>query len=307
MTKDFLRSATIQGYATSINSLFRLQSMEAPVDTSDPNNMAGILINNLVKEEDIARQSIPLDSYIFAELLWKSNISCSPNSEQCTLFDLVALGRYIGPCVSKYAQTTDKNVDYHVYPSGKQVIKAFTANYFQFFDKNSQVITELSDTSIEVVNRVRITWHIQKNTQNNQTVTLLSDKTNIATWPILAALHLVLRARRLSQPDSMSVACYLKKDALAYTSLAPGLSFSSEPRQEPCVLIYPKRRSSDILPTRCESGLVSFLTRQENCLITSRNAFVGWAIPFGCTCVICTSSRTSTARPFEHCLKRSWI
>jgi hypothetical protein len=43
--------------------------MEAPVDTSDPNNMAGILINNLVKEEDIARQSIPLDSYIFAELL----------------------------------------------------------------------------------------------------------------------------------------------------------------------------------------------------------------------------------------------
>ena len=67
--KDFLRSATIQGYATSINSLFRPQSMEAPVDTSDPNNMAGILINNLVKEEDIARQRSPLDSNIFAELL----------------------------------------------------------------------------------------------------------------------------------------------------------------------------------------------------------------------------------------------
>jgi hypothetical protein len=29
--------------------------MEALVDTSDPNNMAGILINNLVKEEDIPR------------------------------------------------------------------------------------------------------------------------------------------------------------------------------------------------------------------------------------------------------------
>jgi hypothetical protein len=35
--------------------------MEAPIDTSDPNNMAGILINNLVKEEDIARQRSPLD------------------------------------------------------------------------------------------------------------------------------------------------------------------------------------------------------------------------------------------------------
>ncbi len=43
--------------------------MEAPVDTSDPNNMAGILINNLVKEEDIARQHNPLDSKIFVELL----------------------------------------------------------------------------------------------------------------------------------------------------------------------------------------------------------------------------------------------
>jgi hypothetical protein len=67
--KDFLRLATVQGYVTSINSLFRLQSMEAPVDTSDPNNMVGILINNLVREEDIARQRSPLDSNIFAKLL----------------------------------------------------------------------------------------------------------------------------------------------------------------------------------------------------------------------------------------------
>jgi hypothetical protein len=43
--------------------------MEAPVDTSDPNNMVGILINNLIKEEDIPRQRSLLDSNIFAELL----------------------------------------------------------------------------------------------------------------------------------------------------------------------------------------------------------------------------------------------
>ncbi len=66
------------------------------------------------------------------------------------------------PRVSEYAQTTDKNVDYHVYPSGKQVIKAFTANDFNFFDKNSQVITELSNTSIEVVDRVRTTWRFRR-------------------------------------------------------------------------------------------------------------------------------------------------
>ncbi len=43
--------------------------MEALVNTSDPNNMAGILINNLVKEDDIARQRSPLDSNIIAKLL----------------------------------------------------------------------------------------------------------------------------------------------------------------------------------------------------------------------------------------------
>ncbi len=96
------------------------------------------------------------------------------------------------------------------------MIKAFTANNFCFFDKNSQAITELSDDSIDRVNRVRITWRIQKNRQNNQTITLSSDKANTAICPILASLRLALRACRLSQPDSMPVACYLKKDALAY-------------------------------------------------------------------------------------------
>jgi hypothetical protein len=160
--KDFLRLATIWGYTTSINSLFRLQSMEAPVDTSDPNNMVGILINNLIKEEDIVRQRSLLDSNIFAKLLWKLNVSCLLDSEQRTLFNLVALGCYIGPCVREYVQTTDKNMDYHVYPSGKQVIKAFISNDFQFCYKNSQNITELSEASIKVVNRVRITWRIKE-------------------------------------------------------------------------------------------------------------------------------------------------
>jgi hypothetical protein len=47
-------------------------------------------------------------------------------------------------------------------------------------------------------------------------VTLSSDKTNTSICPVLAALRLVLRARCLSQPDSMPVACYSKKDSLAY-------------------------------------------------------------------------------------------
>ena len=106
--KNFLRLATVRGYATSVNSLFKLRDMTTPIDMADPNNILGILINNLVKEEDIARQRSPLDSAIFAKLLRKSNVSCLPDSEQPTLFDLVVMGRYIGPRVSEYAQTTEK-------------------------------------------------------------------------------------------------------------------------------------------------------------------------------------------------------
>ena len=214
--KDSLRSNTIKGYVTGINSLFTLRGMEVPIVLSDPNNMVGILINNLIKEEDIARQRSPLDSNIYAEMLQRSNVSRSPDSEQRTVFNVTTMGCYLGPRVSEYAQTTDKTVDYHVYPSGKQVIKAFIANDFQFINMNGQVIAELSDDSIEVVDRVRITWRIQKNHQNNQKISLPCDKITPAICPVLAALRLVLRACRLSQPDSMPVACYLKKDTMTY-------------------------------------------------------------------------------------------
>jgi hypothetical protein len=108
--------------------------MEAPIILSDSNNMAGILINNLIKEEDIARQRSPLDSKMYAEMLRRSNVSLSLDSEHRTLslFDVTTISRYLGPHVSECAQTTDKTVDYHVYPSGRWVIKSFTANDFQF-------------------------------------------------------------------------------------------------------------------------------------------------------------------------------
>jgi hypothetical protein len=67
--KNFLRSDMVRGYATSINTLFKLQDMKPPVNVANPNNNSGILINNLVKEEDIASQRSLLDNDIFTELL----------------------------------------------------------------------------------------------------------------------------------------------------------------------------------------------------------------------------------------------
>ncbi len=66
-TQD-LCSATVQGYAKAVNNLFKLRSFSAPADLSDLNNMTVILLNNMLREEDIARQCAPLDNNTFAKL-----------------------------------------------------------------------------------------------------------------------------------------------------------------------------------------------------------------------------------------------
>ncbi len=116
----------------AVNFLFKIRGFTPPANLSDPSNMTSILINNMLREEDIAHQRAPLDNKTFAELQ-RSAASCKNcDSVNNLLFDFVSLGRYIGPRLSKYAQTTQDKVDYHTYPSGTTVIKAFVASDFIF-------------------------------------------------------------------------------------------------------------------------------------------------------------------------------
>jgi hypothetical protein len=98
--KQALHSAAVQGYAKAINTLFKLQNFAPPDNFLDPNNMTAILVNNLLKEEDIVRQHSPLNNSIFAELRRVSDASRDEDQVQNLLFNVVALGRYIGPCLS---------------------------------------------------------------------------------------------------------------------------------------------------------------------------------------------------------------
>jgi hypothetical protein len=176
--------------------------------------MAGIIINNLIKEETVASQRSPLDSTVFAELQFAASSSHSCNSDQNLLFDTLTLARFIGPCVSEYAQTTQDKVNYHVYPSGTCVIKAFTANDFVFYDKNGHVLTKIDNSSLISAASVQIIWRIQKDRQNSQKIKLSADTKNPAICPVQGALQTVMRARRLAQLDNMPVAYYRTKKAL---------------------------------------------------------------------------------------------
>jgi hypothetical protein len=49
--KDVLRLSTLRGYGTAVNTLFQLRGYKQPTKLSNPSNMPGIIINNLIKEE----------------------------------------------------------------------------------------------------------------------------------------------------------------------------------------------------------------------------------------------------------------
>ena len=78
-------------------------------------------------------QQYPLNSTILAELGKMAVSSFLEDSNRNLVFDIACLGRFIGSCMSKYAKTSPNKVDYHVYPSGNNVIKAFIANNFALF------------------------------------------------------------------------------------------------------------------------------------------------------------------------------
>jgi hypothetical protein len=161
--KQVLWSAMVQGYAEAVHNLFKLRTFSPPANLSDPNNMTAILLNNMLREEDIARQHAPLDNKIFAELRQMAIASKCKYSVSDLLFNVVAPGCYIGPCLSKYAQTSQDKVDHHTYPSGKMVIKAFIANNFIFYNEKKHVIKDLNEDSLQRARFVKITWRIQKN------------------------------------------------------------------------------------------------------------------------------------------------
>jgi hypothetical protein len=201
--KQVLRSATVRGYAEAVNTLLKLCGFAPPADLSDPSNMTSILINNMLREEDIARQRAPLDNKIFAELQRSAASSKNCDSVNNLLLDVVSLGCYIGPRLSEYAQATQDKVDYHTYPSSMTVIKAFVASDFIFYDGKKHIVKILDEDSFQQVRLVKITWRIQKNRQNGQAITLSVEVNRPKICPVCRAMRLVLHARQLNQPDDM--------------------------------------------------------------------------------------------------------
>ena len=210
--KALVRSDTVKGYAAAVNTLFTLRAFPPPANFDDPFNMSAILICNLAREENIARQRSPLDNAIFARMQQTSANNPSRDSVDSVLFNAVALGRITGFRLGEFAQTKQSVIDYHTYPSGKKVVKAMTSNDFEFFDSRGSRLTNFDESDFEAVSSMKITWRIQKNRQNGQSLKIAADKSNPSICPVRNAMQLVERARRYNRPSDLPLCFYKNKD-----------------------------------------------------------------------------------------------
>ncbi len=126
---------------------------------------------------------------------------------------LVYLIQITGLHCVEYAQKTQSAFNEHEYPSGKRVVKAFIPSNWKFYNSKGQVINvhSLHDDPKEFPTKLKITFRIQKNRQNDQTITLVADNDHVNICTVRAAYWIFLRSKRLGQSDSEPMAVFVNK------------------------------------------------------------------------------------------------
>ena len=190
--------------------------------------MTNTILRNIREEENIAEQRSPITPEMFAEML-KTSESSDLLSAECIMADLAILGRYLGPRLAEYGQKSQKRPEYHIYPSGKSVLKAWSQNDIILYDKDNQKITPDSIEGIDKPTRVSVTFRIQKNRRNGEVKQVLHDPDNVEMCPVRAAYRIIYRAMKLQQPSDLPVCVYRnEKSEVIYVT---GLSMSNYLRQ----------------------------------------------------------------------------
>ncbi len=206
------RSKTVQGYIESINTLFRLREFPIPADLSDQANTCAVIISGREKEENVARQRSPITRELFAELL-QHGAKSTTDSLKAVVTDWFTFIRVTGLQLAEYVQKTKSKVDVHNYPSSKQVIKAFLPTDWIFYDENGRVIRDHpSGEACPSPKKMKITFQIQKNRQNDQSITLISDDNHPDICPVQAVYKIFLRSKRLGQTDKQPMAVFVNKN-----------------------------------------------------------------------------------------------
>ena len=208
------RSATAQGYAQSINKLFEYRGLPIPANLFDRENMTSKLIHIREREETIARRRSPISKEMFVAI---ANHACDADrdSAESVIFDWITLGRVAGFRVAEYAQTTQNKVDEFEYASGNRIVKAFVPLDWKFYDKQGRLMNVHSlDGLADPPSKMKLTFRIQKNRQNGQSINFVADDKHQNICPVRAAYRIFLRAKRLGQSNDQPMGVFSNKQGI---------------------------------------------------------------------------------------------
>ncbi len=212
-----VRSNTLRGYAEAVNMLFILRGMPVPYISGDKSNDSTVAIVNLADEENIAVQRNPLTEDIAAECV-KLGKKAHPNSAESLITNILCLGRYIGPRLSEYAQKQQTKIVYHTWKSGKKIVRSWILQDFKFFDKKRNHIPlrgRTRDNTRQIYSELAymtVTWRIQKNRRNGQSIKIPIDGAHSDICPVYNALQIVMRKFRLDPHNLDTPLCVFAKD-----------------------------------------------------------------------------------------------
>jgi hypothetical protein len=167
------------------------------------------------REENVARQRSPITREIYSALLdlaKKSDVDLL----ETVIADWFRLIRITGLHCSEYAQKTQSEVDEYKYPSGKCVVKAFTWNDWNFYNNKGRVIKihTLKSKPQDFLTKFKITFQIQKNRKNGQSITLVAHDNHLDICPVRAAYRIFLHAKRLGQSDLEPMGVFVNKHGI---------------------------------------------------------------------------------------------
>lgn len=219
--KQTVRSATLRGYGEAVNQLFFFRGMPLPYVPDDKYNDSTAAIATLADEESVALQREPLTDAIAAEA-----ISLGQQAGQDSVDNLVAnmicLSRFVGPRLSEHANKQMKKITYHTWGSGNKIVRAWIATDFTFYDKTGVQIHLHRRSSDEIISLypqihyMRVTWRIQKNRRNGQSLKIPVEIAHREVCPVYNALQIVMRKIRLDPTNLDTPVCvYVAKNSTA--------------------------------------------------------------------------------------------
>jgi hypothetical protein len=116
------------------------------------------------------------------------------------------------PC---YSIVTVNKIDAYEYASGNKATKAFVSSDWKFYNDNGCLMMVHSLNSLaDLLKKMKLTFRIQKNCQNGQSITFAANDKHLHICPVCAAYRIYLQAKRLDQLDDQPMGIFVSHQGI---------------------------------------------------------------------------------------------